>query len=257
MDYPICYYVAKIKNALVNLFNHFSNRTEGGIPRTLHKIWLGNNPLPEKYTVLHKTWTDLNPNWKVQWWFEKDLAKIKPFMLRENYEWMMKSTNQAERSDILRLEILRLYGGLYVDTDVECLQPIDPILDRKNIKCFGGFECYNQLEKRYVVGTAVIGSVPNHPLIRLACKQLYSAMKHSAEHETETLWRIVKGSGPHFFTDVWEIGRDDTVMIFPSPIFYPGFEDEKWKYYRKYPRSVLKVIYPLSVTYHHWDNTWL
>ena len=35
----------------------------------------------------------------------------------------------VERADILRLEILYRYGGVYVDGDLECLRPLDDVLD--------------------------------------------------------------------------------------------------------------------------------
>ena len=36
--------------------------------------------------------------------------------------------NLAERADVLRYEILRRHGGVYVDVDVECLRPLDDLL---------------------------------------------------------------------------------------------------------------------------------
>lgn len=245
MGYKIGYFVTR-------------NKTVGGIPRVIHKIWLGSKALPQKYVDLNQTWLDLNPHWYIRWWHEHDIKTIARYMIKQNYEWMQAATNQAERSDILRLEILRRYGGIYVDTDMECLKPIDSVIDRRGLKCFGGFECFNKLEGRMIVGTAILGCTPKHPMMIAACDQLYPAMVKSRETESETLWRIVKGSGPHFYTNVWEqFAEDRTVAIFAPRTFYPGFQTEDWRPYRGYPRSILRVIYPESATYHHWDNTWL
>ena len=40
----------------------------------------------------------------------------------------------AERSDILRLELLWREGGVYVDTDFECLRSIEPLLDGARLR---------------------------------------------------------------------------------------------------------------------------
>lgn len=37
--------------------------------------------------------------------------------------------NYGEKSDILRYEILFVYGGVYADVDVECLQPFDALAE--------------------------------------------------------------------------------------------------------------------------------
>jgi mannosyltransferase OCH1-like enzyme len=34
------------------------------------------------------------------------------------------------RADLLRVAVLYLFGGIYVDADEDCQQPIDPLLDR-------------------------------------------------------------------------------------------------------------------------------
>jgi len=59
-------------------------------------------------------------------------------------------------SDYVRLYALAEYGGVYLDTDVELLQPFDCYL---NEEAFLGFECAEK------VASCVIGAVPHHPLI--------------------------------------------------------------------------------------------
>lgn len=43
---------------------------------------------------------------------------------------LYKFTNMYRKSDILRYEILRQFGGVYADVDYEWLQPIDTICSR-------------------------------------------------------------------------------------------------------------------------------
>ena len=42
-----------------------------------------------------------------------------------NKELLLKFKNYGAKSDIARLEILHQIGGLYLDTDFECLKQID------------------------------------------------------------------------------------------------------------------------------------
>jgi hypothetical protein len=63
------------------------------------------------------------------------------------------------RADIARLEILYRFGGVYVDTDTECLRPLDPLLGRP---------CWFA-ESPNAPGhatQAVFATVPDHPFLR-------------------------------------------------------------------------------------------
>ena len=88
----------------------------------------------------------------------------------EKYEFIYnayKNKKYAFVSDMVRLLKLRDIGGIYLDTDVEVLQPFYPILDEK---MFIGYmwDCN--------LGTAVIGAQPHHPIIEgLVNKYIYHA----------------------------------------------------------------------------------
>jgi hypothetical protein len=42
-------------------------------------------------------------------------------------------TNYAHRADVLRLQVLEEFGGIYLDLDVVSLKPLDDLLDREFI----------------------------------------------------------------------------------------------------------------------------
>jgi inositol phosphorylceramide mannosyltransferase catalytic subunit len=60
--------------------------------------------------------------------------------------------------DALRPFLLHAYGGLYLDMDVECLEPVDPTLQ--------GFQLVLQMEDEgsKSLNNAVMASAPGHPL---------------------------------------------------------------------------------------------
>ena len=103
------------------------------IPRVFHQIWVGPEPLPEEFVAYQRTWLTYNPGWKLQLWTEENLPP--DLERREVYE---KLRVPAERADILRVELLWRFGGVYIDTDFECLRPIEGLLhevelDRKSV----------------------------------------------------------------------------------------------------------------------------
>jgi mannosyltransferase OCH1-like enzyme len=128
------------------------------IPRLFHQIWLGPEPFPPEYAAFQETWRRLHPEWELRFWREGSLpAGLRP----EVYELLRQP---AERADILRLELLNREGGIYIDADLECLRPIDPLLD--GVSFFLGALDSGR------VSNAIIGSVPGHPLLVRALAEL-------------------------------------------------------------------------------------
>src|SRR4051794_22782741 len=115
------------------------------IPRLLHQIWLGPDAWPEEAEVRRRTWIDHHPEWEHHLWTEETV----PSGLRA--EVYQRLRNPSERSDLLRLELLWRIGGVYVDTDVECLRPIGSLLDDRGVLVG---------EEHGRVSAAILGAVP-------------------------------------------------------------------------------------------------
>ena len=167
------------------------------IPRILHQVWVGPDPLPEEFARFRESWRRHHPEWEMRLWTEERLPEdlVRP----EVYERLRKPT---ERSDIIRLEVLFRFGGVYVDTDFECLRPIDPLIE--------GVDFFTSDLKPGRVNNAVIGSVRGHPLLERALRELRPRTAYGYDKY---------GTGP-FFLDA--LVRDQSgVTIYPPHFFYP------------------------------------
>src|SRR5689334_5599746 len=66
-----------------------------------------------------------------RWWDEaKPFMTVVPAIAPTVAESGLALTHPAHRADLLRLEVLQQYGGIYLDADVLCVQPFGPLLDR-------------------------------------------------------------------------------------------------------------------------------
>ncbi len=92
------------------------------IPKIIHQIWLG-SPLPQKYIQLQKSWQEKHPDWEYRLWTDESVKNFK----MQNQALFESATNWGEKADILRYEILYQIGGLYVDTDFECVRSFDTL----------------------------------------------------------------------------------------------------------------------------------
>jgi hypothetical protein len=122
------------------------------IPRIFHQIWVGPDPFPEEYGRFQQTWLDHHPGWELRFWTEDNL----PTELRRP-EAADRLRAPAERANILRLELLWRLGGVYTDTDFECLRSIEPLIEDA--------ELFISLAKPDKVNNALMGSVAGHPLL--------------------------------------------------------------------------------------------
>jgi inositol phosphorylceramide mannosyltransferase catalytic subunit len=179
------------------------------IPRIIHQVWLGGSPLPAQQEAWRRTWRDHHPGWKLKIWGDDDLARS--FTRPEVHE---RLRHPAERSDILRFEVLRLEGGVYVDTDFECLRPIDELL--------AGVEFFLADLKPGRTNNAVIGSVPGYPLI----DEVLAGMRPTSIYGEDPK----RGTGPHL-VDALVAGRRREITVFPPGIFYPSTPEQRTSAY--------------------------
>lgn len=96
------------------------------IPKVIHYCWFGHNPLPPLALKCIESWKKFLPDYEIKEWNEEYFdVNIIPYTA-EAY----KAKKYAFVSDYARFWILYHYGGLYFDTDVEVIRPLDDIIAR-------------------------------------------------------------------------------------------------------------------------------
>lgn len=126
------------------------------IPKILHYIWLGNNPLTPLAEECLASWKAAMPDWKIMRWDESNFdINAAPIYVRQAYE----ARKYAFVSDYVRLWALEQYGGVYVDTDVKVLKSYEPLL---NDTAIIGLE----ESKAHLPGTCVMGCEPHCKWVR-------------------------------------------------------------------------------------------
>lgn len=96
------------------------------IPKIIHYCWFGRKPLPDLAVRCIKSWKEYLPNYEIKEWNEDNFdVNIIPYT-KQAYE----ANKYAFVSDYARFWILYKFGGIYFDTDVELIKPIDDIIFR-------------------------------------------------------------------------------------------------------------------------------
>jgi mannosyltransferase OCH1-like enzyme len=145
------------------------------IPNVIHFIWLGPKPYPAQSVENIRTWLAKNPGWKIKFWTDRDRPSPCKEMERHlvqdfHFSFLGKefdeSENYAEKSDILRFEILYREGGGYADHDANCLVSFERLHENFDFYC--GLEAPHPpfVGLNVTCGIGVLGSRPGHPIVK-------------------------------------------------------------------------------------------
>lgn len=246
-------------------FSQVPVQQECKIPKIIHCVWLGSK-LPEKYVPYYQTWKDMHPHWTFIFWTDtpenydqgvrvRSFDELSEALTKGDQKFLVVDTrdinfdnkkffdeaiNYGERSDILKWEIVYRFGGMYVDTDFECLRPFDFLHHMYDF--YTGIQPLDTACLQ--LGAALFAAVPGHPILKYCVDTIKDDHKH---HE------IVLKTGPLHFTKSFYFAatKDNTAAVaLPASYFYPCSYGQAGQ-----PESVWRK--PESMAVHHWAGSWL
>lgn len=124
------------------------------IPKVIHYVWFGKNPKTKSIKKCIASWRKYCPDYKIIEWNETNYNIRKNRYMYEAY----KAKKWAFASDYARYDIIYQFGGIYLDTDVELVASMDPLLHNKMFMCF--------LEDKRLNSGLGFGSIPHNPIIK-------------------------------------------------------------------------------------------
>ena len=105
----------------------------------IHYCWFGGKPLPKLAKKCIKSWKKYLPDYEIIRWDETNSKLDECPFVKEAYE----NKKWAFVADYIRTKALYDFGGIYFDTDMEIIKPIDDLLD--NEYTFLGVEDSHQI----------------------------------------------------------------------------------------------------------------
>ena len=195
------------------------------IPKIIHYCWFGGKPKPELAQKCIRSWKKFCPDYEIVEWNESrfDIAAA-PLYVRQAYE----AGRWAFVTDYVRLVALTQMGGVYMDTDVELIRPLDPY--RKH-QAFAGFETPQRIQ------TGLLACELGFPLFMEFLHYYDTAqfLRSDGTQDTTTNVQVLTGlceqrglEGNDQFQIV------DGLAIYPREVFCPvDYDTQKLKKTRK------------------------
>lgn len=207
------------------------------IPKIIHYCWFGGNPLPELALRCIESWRKFLPNYEIKEWNENNYDVRKIPYISQAYD----AEKYAFVSDYARFDILYEYGGIYFDTDVEVIRPLDTIIEKG---AFAGVEFPGKLAAGLGIASPAASSV--YKEILNSYENSSFLKKDGTMDLTTVVERVSDIFHKHGLTNKNEIQYVANVTIYPVEYFCP----------KDYITGEVKIT-KNTYTIHHYDGSWL
>lgn len=211
------------------------------IPRVIHQYW-GGSPVPRQYQEYSNAWAEMNPDWTLYLWGDTPTS-LGQFDLDNAHQWhnpreyVGRDRAEQFKSDVVRYELLRNFGGVWIDMDFEPLKPLD--------SWFGEIDQDRPFAAWEVPGkwaaNGLMGSPQGHWFMDTLIRRL-PEVAHSRRGETPT-----RLSGPQFMTELHFENGEPMQFLGPER-FYPYLWSDLGKPKSRPPWP------PECVAVHHWNG---
>ncbi|WP_316632866.1 glycosyltransferase [uncultured Flavobacterium sp.] len=198
------------------------------IPKKLHYCWFGDNPKSKVFEDCLVSWKLHCPDFEIVEWNETNSRKYSNAFYRN----ALRKKRYAFVADYIRTKVLYEQGGIYLDTDMLLLKPIDALL-----RCF--FFTGEEVKNRVAFG--LYGAIPNHRFLK----------KMLEFYNTNEFNVFSPPVITHVFSSI--INKQSIVegeVIFDVFYFYPLPYEKRMEDYTSFIQAETYAV-------HLWDHSWV
>jgi mannosyltransferase OCH1-like enzyme len=103
------------------------------VPKIIHQTWKTTD-VPEAWTSSQIAWKKLHPTWTYILWTDADIDYYMKHNWPDDYVFFKMLPWNIQRVDVWRYYVLRDFGGVYSDLDIEPIKNIESFIDQGHIQ---------------------------------------------------------------------------------------------------------------------------
>lgn len=174
-----------------------------GIPKVIHQI---QEETQSQFPELSQSWVENHPLWQYKLWSLYDIKELIHCEFPHFATFCDNNLNNELLLEISRYFILYHEGGIFVDSDIECIEPFDDIV--KNKQCC--FSYAPQLSSKELISDSLIISERESSFLKFIIERL------------ESNFNCLVEEGISFLNKTWSLyDCKDEVEIISSSIINP------------------------------------
>ncbi|MGL5356435.1 MAG: glycosyltransferase [Cetobacterium sp.] len=198
------------------------------IEKKIHYIWFGEKK-PDNIMKLIEGWREKLPDYEIIEWNEKNIDIEKEMNSNKFFRECYKRKMWAFASDYIRVKIMYEHGGIYLDTDMEILKPLDIFLKD---------DFFIGKEDSETISFGIVGAVKKHKFF----KEMLSFYEDEIWSSNLYIVTSIASYICKKYSD--ELQR---IKIYPQEYFYPYTQDEELT-----EEHIKETTYAI----HHWGKSW-
>ena len=165
----------------------------GGVPKHIIQFW-DSSDAPEDIAAMMQSWRERNPDYNVRLFNDRTAHGYLQAHFPPSVAYAYQRVREpAQKSDLFRLAVLALEGGVYADADDRCIGPLAPLLGAQD-------QLVIYHEEFGTIGNNFVAAGPRHPVILNALGQAVNAINRG---DADIVWL---STGPALMTRVFAQG---------------------------------------------------
>ena len=205
------------------------------IEKKIHYVWIGGSK-GNLENICINSWSEKLQQFQIIEWNEKNIDIEKEIKGKKFLEVCYQKKLWAFISDYIRIKVLYEHGGVYMDTDMQILRDISPILETEEV--FFGYE-----DEKYIAA-GIIGAKKGHKLFKQLL-DFYESDILSADFYT--IPKLITNIVEKNYKQLDKNHYTDGITIFDREYFYPFSYREEF-----YPKCITENTYGI----HWWGKSW-
>ena len=206
------------------------------IPKKIHYVWIG-GPKGNLENICINSWREKLPEYEIIEWNEKNFDIEKEIAGNKFFEECYKRKLWAFISDYIRIKVLYEQGGVYLDTDMQILKDITPILVTH--KFISGYE-----DEDIHISAGLICAEKGHPLLKDILDYYDSEILTS---DIYTIPKVITHVLRKKFKQIDRNNFEEDIYIYDREYFYPFSFKEEFSY-----DCIIENTYGI----HWWGKSW-
>jgi mannosyltransferase OCH1-like enzyme len=194
------------------------------IPKIIHFIWIQDKTkIPDKHQKIIENWKFHNPDWNIMIWDKKNILELIsdiPNVDCEVLHQIFNKLSMIESVDFSKYILMYIYGGLYVDMDINCCSSINKLVNKHLISRNKKIGIVSSRHPGNLVFAGLFFSVPKHGFWITVLRFIIKSSSKTCISLLPLIYKVPHTTGSNILHESLMKYNNDDIHLFPSYLLF-------------------------------------